>query len=132
MAFVHGKDTFVSLDSNDLSAFTNTSDFNRTADTHDTTTYGKSSHTFEPGLLNATASMGGTYDNGTTGPRDVIEPLIGTTVTFERRPEGTGSGLPSDSVSVVVNSYVETNPVAGMVSWTCGMQCSDDITSTNQ
>lgn len=132
MTFVHGKDTYISLNAVDLSAFTNTSEFERSADSHDTTCYGKDSHTYQGGLLNGTAKMSGIYDNGSSGPRDTIEPLIGTVVTLIRRPEGTGSGLPQDSVSVLVTKYVETNPVADMVAWSCEMQCSDEVTSTNQ
>lgn len=132
MAFVHGKNTVITLNSVDLSAYTNTSTFTRGADSHDTTTYGKNDHCFSGGLGNNTASMGGIYDNGSSGPRDTIEPLVGTVVTLTRKPEGTGSGLPLDSVSVLVTSYVETSPVADMVSWSCEMQCSDAVTSTNQ
>jgi hypothetical protein len=132
MAFVHGKDTYISLAGSDLSAFTNTSELSRSADSHDVTTYGKSSHVYAGGLLDGKASMAGVYDNGATGPRDTIEPLIGTVVTLIRRPEGTGSGKPQDSVSVLVVGYVETNPVADMVKWSAELQCSDEITSTNQ
>lgn len=132
MAFVHGKDTFISLNGSDLSAFTNTSELSRSADSHDVTTYGKNSHVYQGGLLDGTASMGGIYDNGATGPRDIIEPLIGTVVTLIRRPEGTGTGRPQDSVAVLVTGYVETNPVADMVTWSAELQMSDEVTSTNQ
>lgn len=132
MAFVHGKNTYVSLNGSDLSAFANTSTFTRKADKHDVTTYGKSDHVYSGGLGDGGMSMGGVYDNGATGPRDVIEPLIGTNVTMIRRPEGTGSGLPQDSVSVLVEEYVETNPVADMVTWSVTLQPSDAVTSTNQ
>lgn len=132
MAFVHGKDTFLSLAGNDLSAFCNTSELSRKSDKHDVTTYGKDDHVYAGGLGDGTASIGGIYDNGATGPRDVIEPLIGTVVTLIRRPEGTGSGLPQDSVSVLVEEYVETSPVADMVTWTVSLQLSDAVTSTNQ
>jgi len=132
MAFVHGKDTYISLNSVDLSAFCNTSSFEREADEHDTTTYGKDDHVFTGGLGKGAASMGGIYDNGSSGPRDTIEPLVGTVVTLIRRPEGTGSGLPQDSVSVLVKKYVETNPVADMVTWSCEMTLSDAVNSANQ
>ena len=132
MAFVHGKNTFISLNGSDLSPYTNTSTFGRGADSHDVTTYGKEDHVFQGGLGLNTASMGGIYDNGATGPRDVIEPLVGTVVTMIRRPEGTRSGKPQDSVSVIITSYVETSPVADMVTWSCEMQPSDAVTSTNQ
>ncbi len=132
MAFVHSKNTFISLNGSDLSAFTNTSEFGRKADKHDTTTYGKNDHTYEGGLGDGSFSMGGIYDSTTTGPRDVIEPLIGSVVTLIRRPEGTGSGKPQDSVSVLVEEYVETSPVADFVQWSCTLQPSDAVTSTNQ
>lgn len=133
MAFVHGKDTYISLDGDDLSAFTNASELSRTADSHDVTTYGKSSHVFHGGLKNGTGSMSGIYDNTAgTGPRAVIEPLVGTVVELVRRPEGTGAGLPQDTVDVLVTGYTETNPVADMVAWSCDLQLSDDIDTTAQ
>jgi hypothetical protein len=132
MSFVHGRNTYISLNGSVLSAYCNDSEFGRTSDSHDVTTYGKNSKCYSGGLLDGTFTMKGVYDNTTAGPRDIIEPLIGTNVTLIRRVEGTGSGLPQDSVTVLVTKYVETSPVADMVSWSCDCQCSDDITSTNQ
>lgn len=132
MAFVHAKDTYFSLGGNDLSAFTNTSELTRKADKHDLTTYGKDDHVYGPGLGDGEASAGGVYDNTAAGPRDIIEPMIGTMVTLIRRPEGTGSGLPQDSVTVLVEEYVETSPVADYVTWSVKLQLSDAVTSTNQ
>lgn len=133
MAFVHGKNTHIELDSNDLSAYVNQSELTRSADSHDTTTYGKEAHDFEGGLKNGTATMSGIYDDtASTGPRAVIEPLVGTKVTLVRQPEGTGSGKPQDSVTVLVTNYVETNPVADMVTWSCEMQLSGVIDTTAQ
>jgi hypothetical protein len=132
MSFVHGKNTVITLNAVDLSAFTNTSTFGRKSDKHDVTTYGKNDHVYQGGLGDGDFSMGGVYDNTTAGPRDTIEPLIGTNVTLIRRPEGTGSGLPQDSVNVLVEEYVETSPVADMVTWSAKLQPSDAVTSTNQ
>jgi len=133
MAFVHGKDTFISLNAANLSTFVNTSELSREADEHDVTTYGKGAHVVAGGLLGGKATMSGIYENTAgTGPRAVIRPLIGTVVTLIRRPEGTGAGKPQDSASVHVKSYVETNPVADMVAWSCEMTLSDVVTSTVQ
>lgn len=130
--FVHGKNTYISLNAADLSAFTDASELSRTSDSHDVTAYGKNSHVKQGGLLDAKATMSGTYDNGATGPRATIEPLIGTVVTLVRRPEGTGTGKPQDTVSVLVVGYVETNPVADMVKWSAELECSDEIVSAAQ
>lgn len=132
MAFVHSKDTFISLAGNDLSPFCNASDLTRKSDKHDVTCYGKDDHVYNGGLGDGEANISGIYDNTAAGPRDIIVPLKGTVVTLIRRPEGTGSGLPQDSVSVLVEEYVETAPVADNVTWSCKLQLSDAITSTNQ
>jgi len=133
MAFIHGKNTIISLDGDDLSAFTNTSQLEKNADSHDVTTYGKNSHVFSGGLKGGAASMGGVYDNTAgTGPRAVINPLVGTVVELIRKTEGTGAGKPLDTVDVLVLKYVETNPVADMVTWACDLQLSDDLASTVQ
>lgn len=133
MAFVHGKDTVIKLDADDLSAFCNTSTLTRSADSHDVTTYGQDAHVYNGGLSDGTCSIGGIYDNtAVTGPRAVIEPLVGTNVTLIRQPEGTGSGLPQDSVTVLVLNYVETAPVADMVTWTAELQLSGPIDTTAQ
>jgi hypothetical protein len=133
MAFIHGKNTFVSLDGDDLSAFANQSELARMGDSHDVTTFGQDSHVKQGGLLDGTSTMSGVYDNtAATGPRAVIAPLIGTVVPFIRQPEGTGASLPQDSVDVLVTGYTETNPVADMVTWSVEMELSGDVDSTAQ
>lgn len=136
MTFVHGKNTYISLNGSNLSTWTNTSELGREADDHDVTCYGATAHVFEGGLLKGSASMGGIYDNTTGaasgGPHAVITPLVGTVVTLIRRPEGTGTGKPQESVSVLVKKYTETNPVADMVTWSAELQLSGAITPTTQ
>lgn len=133
MTFIHGKNTYVSLNGSDLSAYSKKSGWERGADTHDTTTFGLDDYRFQGGLKKGSASIEGVYDNtGGTGPRAVINALIGSTVTFIRRPEGTGAGKPQDSVSVVVEKYVETNPVEDMVTWSVELKLAGAVTSTTQ
>lgn len=133
MSFVHGKNTYVSLDGSDLSPYTNNTEAPTEADTHDTTTYGNDDKTYAGGLRDATFSISGVYDSdATAGPRAVIKPLVGTTVPFVFRPEGTGSGLPEDTADVVVQSYSETSPVADMITWTAELQRSGPTTTAAQ
>lgn len=133
MTFVHGKDTYISLNAVNLSTFVDSSELNRSADSHDVTTYGQSGHVYFGGLTDGKATMSGTYDNTAgTGPRAVIRPLLGTTTQLIRRVEGTGAGKPQDTATVLVTGYVETNPVADMVKWSCEMQISGAVTSTTQ
>lgn len=130
--FKHAKNTYISVDGNNLSTFTDSSELNRTADTHVVTTYGKNSHVHEGGLLDSTAKMSGTFDDGADGPGAVLNPLVGEKVTLVRRKIGTGSGLPQETVDVIIKGYVETNPVADMIKWSCDLQGSDDIDFTPQ
>lgn len=132
MAFTHGKDVFVSLNAVDLSAFANNVEFNRSGDSHDVTTYGKDAHVKQGGLLDGTATVSGVYDNGSASPEATIDPLIGTNVTLIYRPEGTGVGLPQKSVNVLVQEYVETAPVADMITWSLSLELSDVVTKTTQ
>jgi len=125
MAKVHGKGTVIILNGSDLSTYCNTSSITRSADSHDVTGYGADDHVYQGGLKDGTASIGGIYDNtATLGPKAVVEPLVGSTVTLIRRPDGTGAGKPQTSVSVLVLNYVETSPLADMVTWTAELQKS--------
>lgn len=131
--FVHGRNTFVSLNGSDLSIYTTTSQLERNADKHDVTTYGKNDHVFAGGLGNGAFTMSGIYDStASVGPRAVLEPLVGTVVQLIRRPEGTGTGKPQDKVNVLVEKYVETSPVADMCTWSLDLQPSDSVDSTPQ
>lgn len=132
MTFVHGKSTYISLNGTDLSAFVTTSQIEKTSDKHDVTTYGQTTHVYNGGLKDGTATMSGVYDNGASGPRATILALLGSTTTLVRRPDGTGTGKAQDSVTVLVEKYVETNPVADMVTWSCDMQLSGSVTTTAQ
>lgn len=133
MAFVHGKGTGVTLDGEDLSAFSTSVEFAREVDSHETTTFGKNSKTYQGGLKDGTCTIEGIYDNtALTGPSLVIQPLLGTVVELEYLPEGTGSGKAARTVNVLVTSFTETAPVADMVTFSCECQFSGDVSLTSQ
>jgi hypothetical protein len=132
MAFIHGKGSVYLLNAVDLSTFSNNTEFKRTSDKHDVTTFGKNSHVYQGGLGDGTATISGIYDDGAAGPRGTIEPIVGTVVVFKHRPEGTGAGKPEDTVNVLVESYTETEAVADMVMWTAELQLSGDVTTADQ
>lgn len=134
MAKKHGKSTVVKVNANDLSTYANASEFTRTADTHDTTTYGNDAHRYNGGLLDGKFVMSGLYDTtAVTGPRAVLVPLLGVDgTTVVRQPEGAGVGKPQDSFSGVLNSYVESNPVADMVTWTSEWSVDGTVNSAPQ
>lgn len=133
MARVHSKHTYVSLGGSDLSQYLNDSDWTRSTDIRKLTTYGNDNEVYAGGLGDGSTDLSGIYDNtAVTGPRAVIEPLIGATAELVYRPEGTGPGLPERTVQVIVGEYAETHPVAEYVMWTVKLQHSGDVTHSTQ
>lgn len=133
MALVHSKVTIVKVGSNDLSAFVKSSEFSQESDVHDVTTYGSASKVYQSGLKDASVTLEGFYDTSATGPRKILQPLIGgATQTFTRQPEGLGTGKPQDVVTVVVKTYEESAPVGDMITWKSELQCTGDVNSTAQ
>jgi len=132
MPFIHGKNTVIKVNAVDLSQYTDSSELERTADSHDVTTYGKAAHVYQGGLLDGKAKMSGTYNDAVAGPRATLEPLIGTVVPLIRQVAGVGTGKPQDTADVLITGYTETNPVADMVKWSCDMQVSGDVATTAQ
>lgn len=133
MSLSHAKHTVLKLNAVDLSNYANNSQKEFTADSHDVTTYGKNSHVYAGGLKGGTATFSGFYDTtADTGPRDAIQPLLGTVVEFIHQPEGAGVGKPQDKVDVLVVKYTETSPVADYVQFAVDLQFSDDVDSTPQ
>lgn len=133
MARVHSKNMVVLLDDKDISQYCDNSEHKKNPDIHDVTGYGVNSHGKAGGLLDGAGKLSGTYDStASTGPRAVINPLVGQTVEFTRRPEGTGVGKPQDTVNVVVGEYAETAPVADMIKWSVSLEYSGDVDSAAQ
>lgn len=134
MARSHGKETVIIIDGNDISQYCDTSELEQGADEHDVTTYGNDDHVVDYGLGMGSMTMGGVYDTTAAGPKAVLEGILDgkALVTLVRRVEGTGSGRPQESMSVLVKSYKETAPVADYVRWTCEMTKSGSITRTTQ
>ena len=133
MSFIHGKNTVVTVDANDLSAYTDSSELQLPTDVHDVTTYGNTAHRKAGGLNDGKFQMSGTYDNtAVTGPRAVLQALRGQTVPIIRQPEGVGAGKAQDSFDAVMTNYVETSPVADMVKWSAEFELDGECDSTAQ
>lgn len=132
MTTMHSKETVIIVDGNDISIYCTDSNRKRTAGTEDNTTYGKDDEVHDPTLRKGEFGCGGKYNTAATGPRAVIDPLVGTKVNIKYRPEGTGSGLPQDSFDAVITGYEETAPVAGYRLWTMTTQPSDAWDLTDQ
>ena len=127
-----GADAVFLLDSEDLSDFIDTVTFTGSADSLDVTTYGNGGHRKRGGLTDGSISIGGVYDTTAGGPRAIVKPLVGTVAAFDWRPEGTGTGKPKSTGSVLVQNYVESSPVADIVRWTAALEIDGDVTDADQ
>jgi hypothetical protein len=132
MARTHSKHTVIIIDGNDISQHCTDSNVEESSGTEDNTTYGKNKVVKDPTLGDGAFGCSGKYDSSATGPRAVLKPLVGTKVTVQYRPEGTGSGLPQDTFDAVITKYTETAPVAGYRLWSLETEPSDDWDSTDQ
>lgn len=138
MATIHGKDAaFLIEDSaastlRDISSQLTSISFSRSNDNHDTTTFGKEGHTFSNGLTNGTITLEGFWDKtATTGSATVLDSLVGLdalTVGWEYGPEGSTSTNVKYSGECVLSSLDFSEPVADLVTFTCTLQISGDVT----
>ena len=133
MAFVHGRSAVFKIGSTDLSAYTNSIEVKRAADSHDITAYGAVGHAYQGGLTDGTLSVSGIYDDGdVTAPRLTFQGALGTTLTWTYQAAGTTAGRPSNTGSGVLTSYEESAPVADMVTWAAELQITGAVTTTDQ
>lgn len=116
----------------DISQFLDTVTFTQSGDVLDISTYTFTGHRKRGGLTNGNIAIGGVYDTTTSGPHDVLKPLLNTVVAFDWRPEGTGSGKPKTTGNVLVAQYVESAPVADIVRWTATLEIDGATTDANQ
>ncbi len=137
--FVIGRDTVIIINGTDISIYCNNTEEADETEQYDVTCYGPSRKRYKSGLGDGKITVSGNHHNGANNPRDTIKPIKkqqteGTlgTVVLVYRPEGTGSGKAQTSVPVNVANYVETDPVAGVITWKCEFQMSGDLDETDQ
>jgi hypothetical protein len=128
MGFVHGKGVVVSVDAQDLSIYGTSCEYELKADSHDVTTFGNDTKVFAGGLKESSMKIEGTYDDtATTGPRAVLEPLVGTVTEMIYSPEGSGATKPTRTWDCLLTTYTETAPVADMIKFSAQFQGSGSV-----
>jgi hypothetical protein len=133
VSFVHGKSAVFKIGSTDLSAYTNSIEVKRAADSHDITAYGATGHAYQGGLTDGTLSVSGIYDDGDTSyPRQLLGDALGTSVAWVFRAEGTGSTNPEVDGNGIVTSYEESAPVADMITWAAEIQITGAVNTGDQ
>jgi len=139
MAFVHGKSTVFKLDNSagtlvDLSSYLDDVGFPQSIETGETTTFGVAggSKTYVVGLNDRTISLAGKWDSTLDAHvAAVIAAQADGTVassSFEFGPAGSASGRVKYSGEALVTSFEVTNPVGDVVTFSCELQVTGQVT----
>jgi hypothetical protein len=122
MAFRHGKNAALTLNTKDLSTFLTSLDTSWDLDMADTTTFGSTWKSELAGIPGGKIEIAGNYDpTATTGPGAVLwAAFVGAVpVTGLVYPGGntTGQTLWTITSGCLVTSYAESSPVGGVITF---------------
>ena len=138
MAFRHGSKAQITINSVDLSAYSDNLSLDITPETADTTGFGSTWRTHIPGLIGATLSVSGSYDpTETSGPADAILDAITAQntagyVAVVDKPGGTATGQRTNSFNAIVSGYNETSAVDDKVTWSAELTVTGAVTPVTQ
>lgn len=126
MAFVHGKDSDLVVDSTNISQYTDSVSVDRSVDTAETSAFGDDDKTFIAGLEDGSFSLSGHWD--TTGDAALDGTFDGALVSMTYGPAGSGSGAIAYTCTALVTNYNITSGVADRVNWSASFQRSGALT----
>ena len=138
MAFRHGSKASITINSVDLSAYSDNLSLDITPETADTTGFGSTWRTHIPGLIGATLSVSGSYDpTATTGPADAILAAITAQnsagyVAVVDKPGGTATGQRTNSFNAIITGCNETSAVDDKVTWSAELTVTGAVTPVTQ
>jgi hypothetical protein len=134
----HGYDTYFAIEDSagttlrNISVHLNSVDFNRSADVHEDTTFGKRSKTKKGGLKDGQISLAGFWDKtALTGSETVLDSLVGVfePVDWEFGPEGNVAGKLKKSGKGVLSAYNVSDPIGDLIAFTATVDISGDVTT---
>lgn len=127
-----GHVSLLSINAHDISPYVTSVTATRNNDTLDTTTYGATGHTFVAGLTNGKLVVNCLWDKtAVVGSFTVFNAMIGAaSVAFIWSPEGSTTGNVKITGNVIMDTYVESAPVADLVTAVATLQITGAVTST--
>lgn len=131
MAFRHGKYAEVTVNSVDLSSFSDSVELSIDVDTAETSTFGVDWKTHIPGLAGATVELTGNYDpTATTGPASALSALIGAApFAVEVHPGGDVNGQIEHTFNAILTNYSESSPVGDKVTFSASLLVTGAVTT---
>jgi hypothetical protein len=125
MAFVHGKSSYVSIATHNISPYTNKTDFPRNVDTAETSAFGSSDKTYIPGLKGATFSVEGLWD---TTLDEWMDAALGTEVAVVYIPQGNSPGNVRYAFQAILTSYNPPGSISDAVKYSAAFMISGAVT----
>jgi hypothetical protein len=126
MAFKHGRSAVTKIDNaagtlTDISSIVNNTEYPRSVQAAETTSYGSLGKTYISGLEDATVSISGTWDNVIDATfaamMDAVTAGTLASVTLEHGPAGSGTGMPKYTLEFIPTSYSVSTPVGGVITF---------------
>jgi hypothetical protein len=132
MAFRHGRKVHITIQDSggtarDISAYSDTSQLQRTIETAEVTSYQNDNKAFIAGLHDATFSMGGSWDSVLDGYLAGIIQYDGTR-NIVYGPESSTSGRVRYTLPIIMTSFNISPPVGDKVAWNGEFQISGAVT----
>lgn len=128
----HGHLAQLTIATNDISPYVTSVTLERDNDTHDTTTYGATGHTFIGGLTNGKITVNGLWDKtATVGSYTVFHALAAAgspSTAFVYGPAGSTTGNVKITGNFILVSYTESVPVSDLVTFTATLQITGAVT----
>lgn len=128
MAFSHGKDAALEVDSTNITSFVNQQSLNKMKNLFETTTFGVDDKTFIDGLREHALSIGGPWDPTLDAAMDAADD--GAVVPFKFAPAG--SGAIGYNGSAFLENYRVDVPVGSGVTWSASFKPSGSVTRATQ
>jgi len=116
MAFSHGRQSAVYANGYDISGYLKSFGMQAKAESHDVTTFGKTSRVKRGGLKDGTADGEGLFDGDAGAINDILEVILGANdKIFVHMHEGDGFGNDGLAIQGIEVTYKIGSPVDGMV-----------------
>ena len=120
MADVHGSDSYVSIDGDNVSVYLDQASLDKMVETAETTAFADDDKEFIAGLRDATLNIGGHWD--ATGDGFVADWDDGAVVACIVGPAGSTAGLVRYTFNALITNYSIDMPVGGRVGFSCSLQ----------
>jgi predicted secreted protein len=126
---IHGKNGFMSVNTDDVSTYLDSAGLDKSLDTAEVSTFGMDDKEYIAGLRDATFSLEGKWDATIDGLMADIEDEIETSgvVAFEYGPAGSTAGLVKYSGNAIMTAYNIAQNVNGEITFSASFQVTGGV-----